>query len=214
MGTYVPLSLRRKVVIAVDAEQLLPGNLLSDQQTTADETTETTRNRYSTFKTLAWVKANIIRPTEDHVFLVTALTTGGVIDKSTVAVMWDSLFSEQDAHVDRKKAAEAALDRLSQTLSAVGVSSSTEVLEGPPAEKIPEFVHLHRGELLVVQNPVRGIVARSLSYSWADSCVQTAECPTLVVKQSDLSDNVAVALDPPLPTSTADMTSAEVIDSE
>ncbi|KAJ2610896.1 hypothetical protein H4S08_003421 [Coemansia sp. RSA 1365] len=211
MGTYVPLSLRRKVVIAVDAEQLLPDNLLSDEQT-ADETTESTRNRYSTFKTIAWVKANIIRATEDHVFLVTSLTNVA-IDKTTVAIMWDSLFSEQDAHIDRKKAAEAALGRLSQTLSAVGVSCSTEVLVGPPAEKIPEFVHLHRGELLVVQNPVRGIVARSLSYSWADSCVQMAECPTLVVKQSDLSDNVAVALDPPLPTSTADMSSAEVIDS-
>ncbi|KAJ2082711.1 hypothetical protein H4R24_001379 [Coemansia sp. RSA 988] len=213
MGTYVPLSLRRKVVIAVDAEQLLPANLLADHEA-ADETAEATRNRYSTFKTIAWVKANIIRATEDHVFLITTLTNSGAIDKSTVAVMWDSLFSEQDAHVDRKKAAEAALGRLSQALSAVGVSSSIEVLLGSPAEKITEYVHHHRGELLVVQNPVRGPVARSLTYSWADSCVQMAECPTLVVKQSDLSDNVAVALDPPLPTSTADMTSAEIVEPE
>ncbi|KAJ2802225.1 hypothetical protein H4R20_003361 [Coemansia guatemalensis] len=214
MGTYVPLSLRRKIVIALDAEQLLPANLIAEHEPVADETTESTRNRYSTFKTVAWVKANIIRATEDHVFLVTALTNGGAIDKSTMAVMWDSLFSEQDAHIDRKQAAEAALGRLSQALSAVGVSCTTEVLLGSPAEKILEYVHLHRGELLVVQYPVRGPVARSLTYSWADWCVQSAECPTVVVKQSDLPDNVAVALDPPLPTTSADMTSAEPVDSE
>ncbi|KAJ1644388.1 hypothetical protein J3B02_002436 [Coemansia erecta] len=205
---YIPLSLRRKIVIALDCDLLIPPPITDD---TPESASGSASNRFLTFKTVAWAKANIIRPTEDHVFLVTAIDpTASAVDANVISAMWTSLFSDQDPHVDKPKVAEQSLKRLSEALSRVGVSVSVDVVAGEPGTKIPEYVHLHRGEILVVQAPERSAFASSMWYSWADLCAQRAECPTVMVKKSDLPDNVAVALDPPLPTAT---TTAEVEES-
>ncbi|KAJ1662088.1 hypothetical protein IW140_006267 [Coemansia sp. RSA 1813] len=204
-STHIPLSLRRKIVIALDADALQPpvlGNQGGNES--SEEVNEATKRRFSTFKTVAWTKANIIRPTEDHVFLTTCINpeASGPLDTAAITNMWNSLFTGQENHTNRVKEAEIALKRIAEALHCVGVSASIEVVLGNAAEKIPEYVHVHRGELLIVQAPVRSVLATTLAYSWADTCANMAECPTVIVKQSDLPDNVAVALDPPLPTPT------------
>ncbi|KAJ2715295.1 hypothetical protein H4R19_001278 [Coemansia spiralis] len=188
---HIPLSLRRKIVIALDSDQLL-----SKSPAEADM-----GGRFRSFKTVAWAKANIVRAQEDHVFLVTSVDSGGggAVDGPTLAMMWSSMTSDVDTHRDRWREADEALRRLATALNRVGVSTTAEVVVGAAAETIPQFVHAHKGELLVVQAPTRGAVASTLWYSWADRCAHTAACPTVVVKGSDLPDNVAVALDPPLP---------------
>ncbi|KAJ1842883.1 hypothetical protein LPJ73_005658 [Coemansia sp. RSA 2703] len=193
---HVPLSLRRKIVIALDPELLVPPPITDD---TAEAANSAASNRFLSFKTVAWAKANIIRATEDHVFLVTSIDPTG--DK-TVAAMWASMFSDQDPHTDRPKEAEAALRRLSEALSRVGVSASVEVMRGEMVEQVTECVRRHRGEILLVQAPERSALASTMWYSWADLCAQQSGCPTVIVKRGDLPDNVAVALDPPLPTAT------------
>ncbi|KAJ2718953.1 hypothetical protein GGI07_005500 [Coemansia sp. Benny D115] len=203
---YVPLSLRRKIVIALDPELLMVPPVTDASEAAA----EAAANRFLSFKTIAWAKANIIRPNEDHVFLVTSLEpTGSGIDATVISTMWNSLFSEQDPHVDRNKVAESALRKLASDLNRVGVSVSTEVLFGVLGDKVPEYVHDHRGEILVVQAPERTALASTLAYSWAETCAQKSECPTIIVKKTDLPDNIAVALDPPLPTKTSTVDAAE-----
>ncbi|KAJ1877789.1 hypothetical protein LPJ57_003768 [Coemansia sp. RSA 486] len=198
--SYIPLSLRRKIVIALDPDLLIPAPITDD---TPEAASGSTTNRFLTFKTVAWAKANLIRPTEDHVFLVTCIDpASSAMDSGVLSAMWTSLFSDQDIHVDKPKVAEQALKTLSEALNRVGVSSSVEVVMGELGEKIPEYVHLHRGEILVVQAPERNALVSSMWYSWADVCAQKAGCPTVLVKKTDLPDNVAVALDPPLPTAT------------
>ncbi|KAI9500871.1 hypothetical protein GGI25_005017 [Coemansia spiralis] len=190
---HIPLSLRRKLVIALDGDVLVSAN----SSESSEDVNRETKNRFATFKTVAWVKANIIRPSEDHVFLMTCIDpSSGAIDTATVTAMWNSLFGAEN-HASRVKQAEAALSRLSDALSKVGVSVSTEVVLGPPSEKVSEYVHAHHGEILVVQAPVRSVLMSTISYSWADQCAYAAECPTVIVKQSDLPDHIAVALDPP-----------------
>ncbi|KAJ2763162.1 hypothetical protein IWQ57_005627, partial [Coemansia nantahalensis] len=153
------------------------------------------------FKTVAWAKANIIRAHEDHVFLVTSVETASrqVVDGTTLTMMWNSMVNDVDAHRDRQREADEALRRLAEALGRLGVSTTAEVAAGAPAETIPQLVRAHKGELLVVQAPTRSAIAATLWYSWADRCAHTAACPTVVVKESDLPDNVAVALDPPAP---------------
>ncbi|KAJ2408233.1 hypothetical protein J3F80_002251, partial [Coemansia sp. RSA 2526] len=52
MSSHVPLSLRRKIVVALDAEYLqASARGVSDR--TADETIQLTANRFASFKTLA-----------------------------------------------------------------------------------------------------------------------------------------------------------------
>ncbi|KAJ1820444.1 hypothetical protein LPJ56_001344 [Coemansia sp. RSA 2599] len=197
---YIPLSLRRKIVIALDPELLIPPPISDD---TPEAASGSTANRFLAFKTVAWAKANLIRPAEDHVFLVTSIDpTSSAVDTGVLSAVWTSLFSDQDPHVDKPKVAEQSLRRLAEALSRVGVSASVDVVMGEPGSKIPEYVDLHRGEMLVVQVPERGVVASSVWYSWADVCAQKTACPTVMVKRGDLPDNVAVALDPPMPTAT------------
>ncbi|KAJ2776796.1 hypothetical protein H4R18_005478 [Coemansia javaensis] len=200
MTEHVPLSLRRKIVIALDS-QLLLSKTPAESDGEADM-----QGRFQAFKTVAWAKANIVRAHEDHVFLVTCVESSGpgIVDGPTLAMMWSSMVGDVDVRRDLRVEAGGALRRLAEALSGVGVSATAEVLNGAPAEAVPRFVHDHRGELLVVQAPARTAVASALWYSWADHCAHSAACPTVVVKESDLSDNVAVALDPPLATATAD----------
>ncbi|KAJ2523301.1 hypothetical protein GGI11_000198 [Coemansia sp. RSA 2049] len=221
---HVPLSLRRKIVIALDSDLLVPA-ILANQTAggtaeSSEDVNQATQSRFSTFKTVAWAKANIIRESEDHVFLITCVNpeassaTAGQLDTATIASMWNSMFYDRENHSSRAKEAEAALRRLAEALSRVGVSVSIEVVLGAPATRIPEYVHAHRGELLVVQAPVRSALASAFSYSWADSCGYSSVCPTVMVKQSDLPDNVAVALDPPLPTPTTTANAAASVSAE
>ncbi|KAJ2761261.1 hypothetical protein H4S06_001296 [Coemansia sp. BCRC 34490] len=218
---HVPLSLRRKIVIALDSDLLVPA-ILASQAESSEDVNQATQSRFSTFKTVAWAKANIIRESEDHVFLITcvnpeassAAAAGRLVDTATIASMWNSMFYERENHSSRTKEAEAALRRLAEALSGVGVSVSIEVVLGAPATAIPEYVQAHRGELLVVQAPVRSALASAFSYSWADSCAYSSVCPTVMVKLSDLPDNVAVALDPPLPTPTANANADAAVSAE
>ncbi|KAJ1730209.1 hypothetical protein LPJ61_003134 [Coemansia biformis] len=193
MVSHVPLSLRRKIVIALDSDQLL-------SKSPADAGVEADMSgRFQSFKAVAWAKANIVRAQEDHVFLVTSVDSGSgsMVDGATLAMMWNSMVNDVDRHRDIQGEADEALRRLGEALRRVGVSSTVEVLAGAAGETVPRFVHAHKGEILVVQAPRRGAVASALWYSWADRCAHVAECPTVVVKESDLPDNVAVALDPP-----------------
>ncbi|KAJ2351367.1 hypothetical protein IWW50_004705 [Coemansia erecta] len=196
MSAHVPLSLRRKVVVVLDPEQLLPSTTpLNDR--TADEAAQTTTGRFSAFKALAWAKANVIRTNDDHVFLVTSLDpTASGLDKTVLSAMWESMVGDRDPHTDAIKTADAELERLSGHLSRCGVSVTHEVLRGSLSERVPEYVHEHRGEILVVQAPVRGAWVDAMAYSWADVCVRKSECPVLVVKPGDVADEVARALDP------------------
>ncbi|KAJ2827584.1 hypothetical protein FBU31_003132 [Coemansia sp. 'formosensis'] len=134
--TSIPLSLRRKVVIALDADHV-----------TCDNEGE---GRFLCFKTVAWCKANLLRPQQDHVFLITSLDdTMGAFDGGVLLAMWTSLNSpDEDPHASRAKAAEASLRRLASALHATGVSCTIDVLRGPPAQTVSEYVHVHRGELL------------------------------------------------------------------
>ncbi|KAJ1878676.1 hypothetical protein LPJ66_011845, partial [Kickxella alabastrina] len=192
----VPLSLRRKLVIALDPELLtVPATADNTLEAVNEAANEAVINRFLSFKTVAWVKANLIRPDMDHVFLVTSLEPAGSssssgIDSTTISAMWTSLFSDQDPHVDQFKVAEAALRRLAHALSLVGVSASMEVLKGGMEDTVPEYVHRHRGEILVLQAPERSTLLSSLAYSWAELCSQKAECPAVIVKRSDLPDNI------------------------
>ncbi|KAJ2450253.1 hypothetical protein EV183_004412 [Coemansia sp. RSA 2336] len=197
-ASYIPLSLRRKIVIALDPEQLLAAGATDIAESLADEAlAEQQQKRFATFKTVAWVKANILRPSEDHVFLVTAVDTAPkAFDPAVLTSMWNSLAGNTESHGDVGKQAQEALRRLSEQLSQVGVSASWEVLEGAMGEQVRGSVERHRGELLVVQAPERSGWADAVSYSWADECVRRAGCPVLVVQRGDLPDNVAVALDP------------------
>ncbi|KAI9479982.1 hypothetical protein LPJ79_002703 [Coemansia sp. RSA 1821] len=198
MSEYIPLSLRRKIVIALDPEHVLAGATdiaedLADEALAAQQ-----QKRFATFKTVAWAKANVLRPQEDHVFLATSLDTAPkAFDPTVLASIWNSLAGGSESHASRRKKAQEALRRLSEQLSQVGVSASWEALEGPMGEQIPRCVERHRGELLVVQAPERGGWADMVSFSWADVCVRQAGCPVLVVQQKDLPDNVALAMDPP-----------------
>ncbi|KAJ1957557.1 hypothetical protein GGI12_004994 [Dipsacomyces acuminosporus] len=203
MSNHVPLSLRRKLVIALDPNHVLASTVPIVDDADGAETAAS--NRFLSFKTLAWIKANIIRPTQDHVFLVTAVDVrSGALDANIISTMWNSMTGDEDVHTDRLQLVETELRRLAQALNRVGVSVSTEVLMGAANEKIPEYVHDHKGELLLIQAPDRSGFAATLSYSWADLCAHSAACPAVLIKKSDLPDNIAVALDPPLPTATVE----------
>ncbi|KAJ2779955.1 hypothetical protein GGI15_003718, partial [Coemansia interrupta] len=182
---HVPLSLRRKIVIALDPELLVPPPVTDD---TAEAANSAASNRFLSFKTVAWAKANIIRPTDDHVFLVTSIDP--TADKTVVSAMWASMIGDQDPHTDRPKEAEAALRRLSEALNRVGVSASVEVMRGDIAEQVAECVRRHRGEILLVQAPERSALVSAVWYSWADLCAQQSTCPTVLIKRNDLPDNV------------------------
>ncbi|KAJ1953265.1 hypothetical protein EC988_003090 [Linderina pennispora] len=203
MTTHIPLSLRRKIVIALDINTLVPASVTASEA----EASERAENRLLSFKTVAWAKANLIREQQDHVFLVTTMEAPGALDGKTISAMWNSMMGDTDQHVDVRAEAEAALQRLSQALYNVGVSATTEVLQGNAAEAVSVYVHEHRGEILVVQAPERGMLA--MTYSWAELCAQMSACPTVMVKKTDLPENIAVALDPPLPTATTEETAEE-----
>ncbi|KAJ2340692.1 hypothetical protein GGH92_006149 [Coemansia sp. RSA 2673] len=188
MSTSIPLSLRRKVVIALDADQVSPS--------TTTDVEATTQSRFLSFKTVAWCKANILRAEQDHVFLITSIDPTAVFDGGVLSAMWSSLNGTEDPHKDRVKTAETALRRLAESLHGVGVSCTIEVLRGPPAEMITEYVHLHKGELLCIQSVSRSAVLEAVSYGWPELCSRSAECPTVLIKTGDLSENIATALDP------------------
>ncbi|KAJ2322915.1 hypothetical protein GGH92_011026, partial [Coemansia sp. RSA 2673] len=117
----IPLSLRRKIVIALDADQVAPAG--GHDVTDPDSGEATTLSRYLSFKTVAWCKANLLRVNEDHVFLVTSLDPGSnAFDGGVLAAMWTSVYKDEDLRWDRMKEAEAALRRLAECLHAVGVS--------------------------------------------------------------------------------------------
>ncbi|KAJ2493663.1 hypothetical protein IWW37_000294 [Coemansia sp. RSA 2050] len=180
----IPLSLRRKVVIALDADHVSP-------VTDAD----TGESRYLSFKTVAWCKANLLRAHQDHVFLITSLDTHA-FDGGVLSAMWTSLNSTEDPHLSRAKEAETSLRRLAEALHAVGVSCTIEVLRGTPSETIPEYVHLHKGEMLAVQVVGRSALSEALSFGWPELCARAAGCPTVMIKMGDLPENIASALDP------------------
>ncbi|KAJ2850706.1 hypothetical protein IWW36_001675 [Coemansia brasiliensis] len=212
-ATYIPLSLRRKIVIALDPEHLVAGASDLNESMADEALAAKQQKRFATFKTVAWTKANILRAHEDHVFLVASLdTTPKAFDATVLTNIWNSLAGNPDSHRDYRRQMQEGLRRLSEQLSQVGVSASWEVLEGEMGEKVPEYVERHRGEILVVQAPDRGAWADMVSFSWADICVRRAKCPVLVVQQADLSDNVAIAMDPPAAAG-CDMTSAALEDS-
>ncbi|KAJ2142871.1 hypothetical protein IW136_001836 [Coemansia sp. RSA 678] len=194
MSSHVPLSLRRKIVVALDAEYLqASARGVSDR--TADETIQLTANRFASFKTLAWVKANIIRPLDDHVFLVSCVDPTGAWDAGAISAMWASMQGTRDPHTDIVQSVESELSRLAAQLARCKVSVSHEVLRGAPSVCVPEYVHAHHGELAVVQSPTRNAVADMMTYAWTDVCVRTTKCPVLVVRPHELSDTVAQALD-------------------
>ncbi|KAJ2021035.1 hypothetical protein GGI10_003661 [Coemansia sp. RSA 2530] len=183
--TSIPLSLRRKVVIALDGDHVSP---VTDG--------DTGESRYDSFKTVAWCKANLLRAHQDHVFLVTSLDAASAFDGGVLSAMWTSLNATEDPHLSRAKEAEAALRRLAEALHAVGVSCTMEVLRGAPSETIPEYVRLHRGELLAAQVVGRSALAEAVSFGWPDLCARAAGCPTVMIRVADLPENVASALDP------------------
>ncbi|KAJ2741894.1 hypothetical protein GGI20_004869 [Coemansia sp. BCRC 34301] len=190
MSSPVPLSLRRKVVIALDAEQVAPATAITEPESQ-------TQGRFLAFKTVAWCKANLVRPSHDHIFLVTSIDPSiGVFDNGVLSAMWSSLNGTEDPHANRAKDAEAGLRRLAASLHDCGVSCTIEVLRGPPAETVAEYVHVHHGELLALQVVVRSAAAMAVSYSWTELCARKAECPTVLVKTSDLPENIGSALDP------------------
>ncbi|KAJ2861747.1 hypothetical protein GGH94_004707 [Coemansia aciculifera] len=187
MSSSIPLSLRRKVVIALDADQVSPAT---------DDVEATTQSRFLSFKTVAWCKANILRPTHDHVFLITSIDPTAIFDGGVLSAMWSSLNGTEDPHGDRVKMAETALRRLAESLHSVGVSCTIEVLRGAPAEMVTEYVHVHRGEFLAVQVVGRSAVAQALALGWPEVCARSAECPTVLIKTGDLPENIGSVLDP------------------
>ncbi|KAJ2660128.1 hypothetical protein IW148_003959 [Coemansia sp. RSA 1199] len=194
MSAHVPLSLRRKVVVALDAEYLQASARGVDERTN-EETEHAMANRFAAFKTLAWVKANIIRPMDDHVFLVTCVDPTGAWDAGVISAMWASMQGTRDPHTDVMKQVEGEVARLAAQLARCNVSVSHEVLRGTPSVCVPDYVHAHHGELAVVQAPVRTAAADMMTYAWTDVCVRTTKCPVLVVRPHELSDSVAQALD-------------------
>ncbi|KAJ2814019.1 hypothetical protein H4S07_000221 [Coemansia furcata] len=131
--TSIPLSLRRKVVIALDADHVTSDNNEGE-------------GRFLCFKTVAWCKANLLRPQQDHVFLITSLDDAmGAFDGGVLSAMWTSLNSpDEDPHASRAKAAEASLRRLASALHATGVSCTIDVLRGPPAQTVSDSVRVRR----------------------------------------------------------------------
>ncbi|KAJ1788452.1 hypothetical protein LPJ62_002871, partial [Coemansia sp. RSA 2167] len=162
--------------VALDAEYLqASARGVSDR--TADETIQLTANRFASFKTLAWVKANIIRPLDDHVFLVSCVDPTGAWDAGAISAMWASMQGTRDPHTDNVQSVESELSRLAAQLARCNVSVSHEVLRGAPSVCVPEYVHAHHGELAVVQSPTRSAVADMMAYAWTDVCVRTTKCP-------------------------------------
>ncbi|KAJ2892366.1 hypothetical protein IWW38_003247 [Coemansia aciculifera] len=202
MSSPVPLSLRRKIVIALDGDHVAPPTVAPDTESSPEHA----QNRFLSFKTVAWCKANLVRPNTDHVFLITAIDPiANTFDGGVISTMWNSLVGTQDPHVDRVKEAEAALRRLAEALHATGVSCTIEVLRGPVVEMVREYVHVHRGEILAVQVVGgRSKVAEAVAYAWPELVARDVACPTVLVKTSDLPENIATALDPPLPTATTE----------
>ncbi|KAJ1830091.1 hypothetical protein LPJ63_005157 [Coemansia sp. RSA 2711] len=185
-SAYVPLSLRRKIVVAIDAASLLTSTQASDEPPTPAH--------WQALKLVAWAKANLIRTHDDHVFLITAQDPAAW-DRGVLAAMWDSLAHDRETHTSARAQLEQALDAVRARLSGANISVSSEVLAGEIGEQSVEFVRRHRGELLVVSAPERGVLAEMAAYAWSDVCVRRAGCPVVVVKPQDVGDGVVAALD-------------------
>lgn len=179
---HIPLSLRRKVVIALDLPQLIPAATAS--AATEQQTEEANHRRLLTLKCLGWCQANLLRPQKDHIFLVTFLDPADT--QGTLGSMWGSMMGQEDNHMDQWKEAQEGLKELSEKLSQLEVSVSTEVLRGG-YQKVAEYVHQHKGEVLVVQTPKPNA---GWTYSWAERCARESDCPTVMVEGEKLADGL------------------------
>ena len=81
-----------------------------------------------------------------------------------------------------QEAADIYVQRLAATVSSKGFSVHTETPMGTPAEKIVEYVHDHRGSLVVMTSHGRTGLAGLVLGSVARRVVQHGNTPTLVVR--------------------------------
>ncbi len=86
-----------------------------------------------------------------------------------------------------QEAADIYVQRLAATVSSKGFSVHTETPMGTPAEKIVEYVHDHRGSLVVMTSHGRTGLAGLVLGSVARRVVQHGNTPTLVVRPPVIS---------------------------
>ncbi len=92
-------------------------------------------------------------------------------------------YKEYDMLVSRRIAlSRELLDKVIQELSADGVKTEHEVLEGPTAEAILRVAQVRNAELIILGARGRGSLTGLLLGSVTHKVIQHAKCPVLVVR--------------------------------
>ncbi|KAJ1917863.1 hypothetical protein H4219_002973 [Mycoemilia scoparia] len=184
----IPLSLRRKIVIAFDAERLVPGSLSPAEEERAEH------EFLNSAKMLAWINSNILRPEKDHVFIVSVVNNTKVFDPSVISEMLYSMTNENQATIDKHKKLEDVLERLGEKLANASISFTIETLTGSETEKLVECCSQHKAELLICQAAQSSQMNKLLGWSWSDKIAQQSPCPCMLIKAEDLSDSLLALL--------------------
>ncbi|KAJ1679134.1 hypothetical protein EV182_002662 [Spiromyces aspiralis] len=184
MSTEIPLSLRRKIVVVFDAGRLVPQALTPQEEERAEG------EFANAVKMLAWIKANILRRSKDHVFLVAVLNNTKVFDKSVISEVFYSLGNEGQKVIDKPRIAEAVLGKLGDKLRPAGISYTVEVVQGPECEKAVEYCHQHKCELAFCQDAQAIGISRAMWWSWSDRFVKQCPCPCTLIRANELSDSL------------------------
>jgi len=91
-------------------------------------------------------------------------------------------YTDPERTVERERQeGQRELDRLAEVLRAQGLSVVTAQLEGTPANELAGYARRHDDDLVVMADPARSGLGRLFSDRVAETLLQGASCPVLLV---------------------------------
>ncbi|PVU97230.1 hypothetical protein BB559_002103 [Furculomyces boomerangus] len=179
----IPLSLRRKIVLIFDQDVLTPSTV----DKAGDEEYE--RLYKSAYKMAAYVIANVVKKSHDHVFLTCCITEDKYLDPAIVSEIVNNIFSDEEVKIDKKSIVEAHFEKIKNMFVSQGISCSVDILFGPNSDPA-NFAQIHKAQLVVAQPAEMSAIGKTFYLDWAESMSRAAEVPVLIVRGKDVPETI------------------------
>lgn len=98
-----------------------------------------------------------------------------------VPVLPGSYTDPERASERMRREGQRELDRLAEWLRGQGIAVDTTQLEGTPANELAGYARRHYDDLVVMADPARSGLGRLFSDRVAETLLQGASCPVLLV---------------------------------
>ncbi|OMH79755.1 hypothetical protein AX774_g1888 [Zancudomyces culisetae] len=203
----VPLSLRRKIVIIYNSDDLVPASVEEREQGGYDAKIRNAQkvaaclgrkgpviefkmsHAYNKEGKINRTAQNIIKKESDHLFLTCVITEKKAFDPAVVSEMLSNILGDEEPRIDKKAIVEEELAKLAKKLYDSGVSASVDVRVGNSVEP-SVFIEEHNAQLAICQYPELGFLERTFSSSWVESLYKNTNCPVLALKSTTLTDDL------------------------